>query len=112
MPDWEVRWRPAAEQDLQRCAIHIAQDNIEAALGLVDAAEAEAERLADHPFAHEEIPVLRPELRGIRRLVLSPPYQNFLLFYRADSQVVDVIRVLHGARDLPRSIWEPDDEPG
>lgn len=111
MADWEVRWRPAAEQDLQRCAVHIAADNVEAAVGLVDAAEAEAERLAEHPFACEQLPVFDPELRGIRRLVLSPPYQNYLLFYRADAdaRVVDIIRVLHGARDLPRSVWESDE---
>ena len=110
MVDWKVRWRPAAEQDLQHCAIHIAADNVEAALGLVDTAEAEAERLADHPFAHEEVAVSRSELKGIRRLVLSPPYQSYLLFYRADAsvQVVDIIRALHGARDLPRSILSGD----
>lgn len=70
MADWEVRWRPAAETDLRRHAAFIAEDNVDAVVGLIDAAEVAVERLAEYPFACDEVPVSRAELGGIRRLIL------------------------------------------
>ena len=28
-------------------------------------------------------------------------FSDFLIFYRVDADMVDVVRVIHGARDLP-----------
>jgi len=37
---------------------------------------------------------LSPELRGF-------PVGNYLVFYRPASDGIEIIRVLHGARDIP-----------
>lgn len=49
--------------------------------------------LADHPQAGRE----RPELaRGIR----SFPVGRYIIFYQPTVSGIDVVRVLHGSRDI------------
>jgi toxin ParE1/3/4 len=42
-----------------------------------------------------------PELRGVRRTMISE-FPKHLVFYRFDDDEVFVLRVVHGARDLER----------
>ncbi len=44
--------------------------------------------------------------RGFRYIPLERPFDVFLLFYRFDSTTLEVMRVLHGARDIPRRLRE------
>jgi toxin ParE1/3/4 len=61
--------------------------------------ESRARALADHPFLGAVDDVLGS---GRRRLVLAP----YLIVYRVrDDREVTVLRILHGARDLP-SLFE------
>ena len=61
--------------------------------------ESRARTLADQPFLGAVDDVLGP---GRRRLVISP----YLIVYRVrDDHEVTVLRILHGARDLP-SLFE------
>jgi toxin ParE1/3/4 len=43
-----------------------------------------------------------PDLRGLHYCVLKK-FPNYLLFYRllAAEQIVEIVRIVHGARDLP-----------
>ncbi len=50
-------------------------------------------------------------LAGLHMLVMDRPYNSHLIFYRYDSevvQVVQVVRVIHGARNLPRRLLEEE----
>jgi plasmid stabilization system protein ParE len=61
--------------------------------------ESRARSLANHPFLGTVDDTLGP---GRRRLVISP----YLIVYRVrDDREVTVLRILHGARDLP-SLFE------
>jgi len=33
--------------------------------------------------------------------VLAFPYKNYMIYYRFDVNQIDIIRILHGSRDLP-----------
>jgi plasmid stabilization system protein ParE len=33
-------------------------------------------------------------------------FHNYLVFYRVQSEVIQIIRVLHGARDIPSALAE------
>jgi toxin ParE1/3/4 len=46
--------------------------------------------------------------RGIRR----KPYGDYLIFYRIEANVVEVIYVLHGARDYEAILFPTDDAEG
>ncbi|PYJ71420.1 MAG: hypothetical protein DME76_02100 [Verrucomicrobia bacterium] len=50
-------------------------------------------------------------LRGVRSFQLESPFQKFLLFYRVTETTLQVWRVMHGARDLPRRLIESPVEP-
>lgn len=54
-----------------------------------------------HPLYDE--PTLR-EL-GLRKVAVSG-FKNHLIFYRIEEQYVRLVRVLHGARDLPEALQE------
>jgi toxin ParE1/3/4 len=36
-------------------------------------------------------------------------FEKYLLIYRAHSEALDIIRVVHGARDLPALFSEPEE---
>ena len=45
-------------------------------------------------------------LAGIRSYPFKKPFDKHLIFHRADSTTLTIVRVLHGARDLPRRLLE------
>lgn len=48
-----------------------------------------------------------PKLQGVRSFALERPFQNVLIFYREDAVTLQALRLMHGARDLPRRLTEP-----
>jgi plasmid stabilization system protein ParE len=47
-----------------------------------------------------------PKLLGFRSFSVEHPFENLLIFYRANDDALDVIRLMHGARHLPRRLIE------
>ncbi|MGD0813056.1 MAG: type II toxin-antitoxin system RelE/ParE family toxin [Verrucomicrobiota bacterium] len=47
-----------------------------------------------------------PKLQGLRSSRVEHPFENLLIFYRANDEVLDAIRLMHGARNLPRRLRE------
>ena len=50
---------------------------------------------------------LNPRLHGLRSFQVGRPFNKVLVFYRAGDEVLDAVRLMHGARDLPRRLVEP-----
>src|SRR5271157_3589264 len=48
-----------------------------------------------------------PKLRGLRSFPVEHSFENLLIFYRASDEVMDAVRLMHGARNLPRRLREP-----
>jgi toxin ParE1/3/4 len=99
--------RPLAKDDLDEQARYIAQDNVDAALRFLDAAEAAFERLRSFPDLGRRRDFVHRELAKVR----SWPIQGFekhVIFYRASSTEIDILRIIHSARDLA-SIFGPED---
>jgi len=91
------RLTPQAVEDLHEIADFLAAHDRDAARKLVDALKSRCQALGERP----EMGRIRDELTpGLRSSVVG----KYLIFYRAGpkKQGVEVIRVLHGARDLPR----------
>jgi plasmid stabilization system protein ParE len=47
-----------------------------------------------------------PTLRGLRSFPVESPFENILIFYRATDEALDAVRLMHGARNLPRRLGE------
>lgn len=48
-----------------------------------------------------------PNLQGLRSYPMQRPFNKLLIFYRVNGNVLQAIRLMHGARDLPRRLAEP-----
>ena len=86
---------PAAEADLWEIVLQIAPDNEAAAFRLVEAIDERFEVLSRFPLAGPARPELLPELRSF-------PVKNYLILYKPIDDGIEVMRVVHGARDLRR----------
>jgi toxin ParE1/3/4 len=91
-------YTPEALQDLVEIGTHIARDNPTAALRWVDAIEAVCELLATQPAIGHRVRTRR--FGEIRR----EPVGNYLIYYRPIARGVEILRVVHGARDQDRLV--------
>lgn len=83
-----------AEEDLLEIWSYIADDSVDAADRLLEQVGAVCQRLAGNPGAGR----LREELAPAVR---SAPVGNYVVFYKSVEEGIVVVRVLHGARDIP-----------
>lgn len=95
----QVTRKPAVLRDLIEQADYIAQNNPEVALRFLQSADATFLFLAEAPELGTVCNFSNPELKDVRRWRVKG-FDNHLIFYRAVEHGVDIIRVLHGARDI------------
>jgi len=89
----ELLISPEAEIDLLEIWLYIAEDSLENADRFQDKLVSKARRLSES----SEIGMDRPELgKGLQ----SFPVDRYLLYYRAIQTGVELVRVLHGSRDI------------
>ena len=88
---------PRAKADVLSIGRYIAQQSgsRSAALRFLDKIDAKLKFLAQHPLAGEARPELAADVRSF-------PIGNYVIFYRPSEDGIDVLRILHGARDIPR----------
>lgn len=85
-----------AFQDMQDIHGYIAMDDPDAADRVVSAFEKQVTLLGNQP----ELGQLKPKLRGLRLWPVTD-FPNYLIFYRQREGRIEIVRILHGARDLP-----------
>lgn len=90
---------PAARADLIEIGDFIAQDDPRRAASFVAEIEAKMRAAAERPMSFPARDELHERLRSAR-------YGRYLIFFVEQEDEVRVVRVLHGARDLPR-VFEP-----
>lgn len=99
------------QQDFARQAgWYLCHANDEIAQGYLDCLNETLRQLAIHPAVGRVRRYRHPELRGLRSFRVNRPFQKHLIFYRHDQTTLHAIRVIHGARDLPRRLLEPPGE--
>ena len=89
------RFTTEAWSDLDEILRYISARNPAAATRLTDWIEEECWRLAREPGIGQLRPDLLPGMRFF-------PLGSYLIFYRVSAEGIDVLRVLHGARDYGR----------
>lgn len=87
---------PAAEGDLLKIIEYLEGDNPEAVLKVVDALDEAMQRLAENPW----IGHVRPDLTD--EDVRFWPVFKYLVVYRPETKPLEIVRVLHGRRDVER----------
>lgn len=96
-----VRWRPLARRDLIETFRYIArQSGLNTARQFLVQAQATFARLADMSSMGTPYEPEHPAFTGVRCFPLSR-FKNYLVFYRPAADGIDIVRILHGVRDIP-----------
>jgi toxin ParE1/3/4 len=98
-----VRITPKADNDIDECCAWIRKDHPGAALRFIDAVEFTCNTLSQMPSIGSRRYAEITLVRGVR-MVGVEGFKNYLLFYLEHDASIDVIRVLHGARDIPEAL--------
>jgi toxin ParE1/3/4 len=89
----EPRISPRASEDLTEIWSYIADDSVENADSFIDKLYETMQVLSRQPGSGRH----REELAsGIQ----SFPFGRYIIFYRAVTSRIEIVRVLHGARDI------------
>jgi toxin ParE1/3/4 len=100
-----VSIQPRADADLVEVAAFLAQDSIDVALRFLANARSTIDGLIENPH-------IGPRFRGVSdrlvevRYIPVKGFERHLVFYQATKDQVRILRVLHGARDLPVELQE------
>jgi toxin ParE1/3/4 len=94
----QVRHTTLARRDLLDIWIGIAKDNPAAADRVYDRLEARVRILERFP----EVGMARPDIAGDARVLVEPPY---LILYRLVPDGTQIVRVLHGARNIDSALF-------
>jgi toxin ParE1/3/4 len=94
------RFTAAASQDLREIVEYLAAEGSpEVARRFVQGLTERCQSLADMPGMGRRREELSPGLRSV-------PEGNYVVFYRPAEDGVQIVRVLHGARDIERIFTE------
>ena len=96
----KTRIRPRAWLDIEETMTHLKEKaGLDAGARFYDKVRASVARLADYP----EIGPMRQDLEpaGIRSWHVARPFENWLIFYRISGDYLEILRIKHGAMNLP-----------
>ena len=93
-----IHWTKAARRHLQAIHDYVAQDSKRYARRMVDRLTRRSQKLADHPLLGARAE--KYERQDIREVLVKP----YRMFYRVKSDQIDILAVIHGARELPPRI--------
>ena len=97
-----VHWTDAAQAHLDAIYGYIAQDSPEYALRTVDRLTRRSRQIAEAPFSGRR--VSEYDMDQIREVIVVP----YRIIYHIKPDQIDVIAVLHGARNVLRAGEEED----
>lgn len=90
---------PLAVQDLEEIGDYIAQDNPVRAGSFVADLRAHCQKICLNPAGYRRRPELSDDLR-------SCAHSNYVIFFESTPDLITIIRILHGARDI-RKEFDP-----
>ena len=97
--------RRRADLDTDRIADYIASDSIDAGRRFLLAVRREFKFLAENPGAGRTRSPAKPSLKGLRSWPIRG-FESYLIFYIPKRSRIQIVRVLHGARDIQSMFGE------
>jgi len=84
---------PEAEQDLLDIWLYIAEDSPVNADRFLDRLDERTQKLSEFTEMGIDRPELAPDLKSF-------PVDRYVLYYRANANGIELVRVLHSSRDM------------
>lgn len=94
-----IRFTTQAETDLESIGDYIAQDNPRRALTFLAELRVQCAKIASSPLGYRARPELAENLR-------SCAHGRYVIFFQPGKTDVLIVRVLHGAQDVPTQFRE------
>ena len=95
-----IRRRPLAADDIAEIWDHIADDSLRAADRWIDQLDEQFALLSSQPLMGRSRDELAPGLRSF-------PFGRYVIFYEPIEGGIDIVRLLHSARDVDAQFGEP-----
>jgi toxin ParE1/3/4 len=103
-----ARLRSAAEDDVLRCARYLQEQSEAAGIKFLDAFDGTLRLLENSPGIGGACRFKNPLFDRVRVWRVAG-FKSYLIFYRILADELEVVRVLHGARDLGSIFGEGDE---
>ncbi|MDO9103661.1 MAG: type II toxin-antitoxin system RelE/ParE family toxin [Methylovulum sp.] len=104
-----IIFNPKALEDITSIVEHITENNPNAAQSFRKRLEQTCSLLADMPGIGTLRNFDNPYLANVRFLPLKQ-FEKYLVFYQMRDDAMHIIRIVHGARDLP-ALFGTDEQP-
>jgi len=105
----EIYKHPQVIKDLIEIATYIAIENLDASDRFLKAANETFKQLAQMPRTGKICQFTNTQLVDIRQQAIKG-FRKYLIFYRPTGSGIEIVRVIHGARDLAAIFDELDSE--
>jgi len=89
-----LRFTQPSQEDLRAITLHFLDINVNAARSVARSIKSRCRRLIQFPYSGQVID--RDRYGDLRRLVAG----HYIVVYRVEDRTVEILRVLHGARDI------------
>src|SRR5437870_11673044 len=96
---------PQAEFDLLEIAEYIAQHNEQAGLRFLREARKTFQDLAEMPGLGSLVEFSAPAYSNLRTRPVDS-FKKYIIFYRSTAEGMEIVRVIHGARDYQAMFQE------
>lgn len=97
--NYEIRKKPQAERDIEECFVYIGEENLDTAVHFLVAVEDSIEEIGRNPFIGKQREFKSSQLTNLR-MWLVKGFSNYQIYYTVEAETIEIIRVLHGARDV------------
>jgi toxin ParE1/3/4 len=91
--------RPQSERDIEEGFVYIGEENLDAGVRFLVAVEESLEFVAKMPLIGSPREFRSTRLRNMRVWPVKE-FEDYLIFYRPTDDGIEVLRVLHGKRDI------------
>ena len=99
---------PRAKRDIEQCAHYLVDHgSVAVAMRFLECLEETFHLLLDRPGFGRQLPMQNPELVGVRSYRVKG-FDSHLVFYLQRQGGIEVLRVLHGARDLEATLGDSE----
>ena len=95
MRNYDIRYLPIAEDDLNEIVDYLLEHSIVAANKFIDELEGLEERLSKFPESAAPVRIGKLRNRGYRMAIIG----DYLLFYTLRNERVYIMRIIHGKRN-------------
>lgn len=98
---------PKASLDIDEQFAYIARNNFDAAVRFFDGARQTFAQIARTPGMGSRCELKNRRLVGMRKFSVKG-FENYLIFYFEREGEIEIVRVLHGSRDIPTILEEEE----